>query len=47
MAKATTPSCAGLLLLNGDNAFSELDRQPFFNIIAAKCPLLYPLVQLL
>ena len=36
----------GLLLLDGENAFGELDRQTFFDIIAAKCPLLYPFVRL-
>ena len=35
----------GMLLLDGDNAFGEINRETAFDILAARCPYLYPLVR--
>lgn len=35
----------GMLLLDGDNAFGEINREIAFDILAARCPYLYPLVR--
>ena len=36
----------GLLLLDGVNAFGELDRQTLVNLVGSRCPALYPYVRL-
>ncbi len=36
----------GLVLLDGENTFSELERLVFFDIVATRCPRLYTFVRL-